>query len=335
MKANHKHFLQVQDLKKYYRADSGFFWHRAKDSVKAVDGISFSVQEGQTFGLVGESGCGKSTVTRLILRLTLPTGGKVFYQGRDLFSLSRKQMFDIRREMQIIFQDPFASLSPRMTVGEIVSEPMEIHRVGDKAYRRKRVASLMEVVNLRPEHINRYPHQFSGGQRQRIGIARALALKPRLIICDEPVSALDVSVQAQILNLLTDLQKTFGLTYLFIAHDLSAVKHISSKIGVMYLGKIVEIAQSGDLYQKPLHPYTMGLMSAIPLPDPVQERQRKRILLSGDVPSPIHPPSGCRFHPRCPLAADICKSQEPELTDYGSGGKRHLAACFFAGKPLS
>jgi len=330
-----KHLLQVKNLKKYFNLRSGFLLQKTTGSVKAVDDISFNIKEGQTFGLVGESGCGKSTTARVVLRLVSPTSGKVIYNGIDIFSLERKQMFNIRKEIQIIFQDPYASLSPRMTIGDIISEPMEIHRVRDKGYRKNRVKELLSVVGLNPEHINRYPHEFSGGQRQRIGIARALALNPKLILCDEPVSALDVSVQAQILNLMTDLQKEFNLTYLFIAHDLSVVKHVSSKIGVMYLGKIVEIADSEDLYDKPLHPYTMGLLSAIPIPDPDLERQRKRIILSGDVPSPINPPSGCRFHPRCPLAEEICCTQEPELKDYSANGKKHVAACFFAGKPIS
>jgi len=329
---DNNNILEVKNLKKYFTLRSGFLFQKFTGSVKAVDGVSFHIKEGETFGLVGESGCGKSTTARVILRLTNPTSGCALYNGADLFKLSRKQMFKVRREIQVIFQDPYASLSPRMTIGDIVGEPLEIHRVGNKEYRRKKVKKLLKVVGLNPEHINRYPHEFSGGQRQRVGVARALALTPKLILCDEPVSALDVSVQAQILNLMSDLQKEFNLTYLFIAHDLSVVKHISNRIGVMYLGKIVEVADSWDLYKKPLHPYTRGLLSAIPIPDPELEKKRKRIILEGDVPSPINPPSGCRFHPRCPNAKEICSKEEPELKNYSKNGNEHLAACFFAGK---
>ncbi|MDD3777278.1 MAG: dipeptide ABC transporter ATP-binding protein [Actinomycetota bacterium] len=335
MTDNQKYLLQVKNLKKHFNLRSGFLLQRSTGSVKAVDDISFNIEKGKTFGLVGESGCGKSTTARVILRLTSPTSGQVIYNDTDIFSLTRKQMFNVRKEIQIIFQDPYASLSPRMTIGDIISEPMEIHRIGDNEYRKNRVKEMLSVVGLNPEHINRYPHEFSGGQRQRIGIARALALSPKLILCDEPVSALDVSVQAQILNLMTDLQKEFGLTYLFIAHDLSVVKHVSQNIGVMYLGKIVEVASDKDLYENPLHPYTMGLLSAVPIPDPDLEKKRKRIILTGDVPSPIDPPSGCRFHPRCPLAQEICSQQEPELKDYSTDGREHKAACFFAGQPIS
>jgi len=334
MAMNNNVLLEVKNLKKYFNLRSGFLFQKFTGSIKAIDDISFFIREGETFGLVGESGCGKSTTARVILRLTPPTSGDVIYNGINLFELNREQMLRIRREIQIIFQDPFASLSPRMTLGDIVSEPLEIHRIGDKKRRVERVKELLEVVGLNPEHINRYPHEFSGGQRQRVGIARALALTPRLILCDEPVSALDVSVQAQILNLMSDLQKEFNLTYLFIAHDLSVVRHISDRVGVMYLGKIVEIASSEDLYSKPLHPYTMGLLSAVPIPDPELERKRKRVILKGDVPSPINPPSGCRFHPRCPNAEEICSKQEPELKNYSKNGREHLAACFFAGKPI-
>ncbi len=326
--------LEVKNLKKYFNLRGGFFSQSNAGIIKAVDDISFSIKKGETFGLVGESGCGKSTTARVILRLIPHSSGSVIYEGNDIFKLNSKQMFGVRRDIQIIFQDPYASLSPRMTIGDIVSEPLEIHRVGNKKKRIKKVKELLDVVGLNPEHLNRYPHEFSGGQRQRIGIARALALTPKILLCDEPVSALDVSVQAQILNLLADLQKEFNLTYLFIAHDLSVVKHVSNRVGVMYLGKLVEIANSEDLYSKPLHPYTMGLLSAVPIPDPRLERERKRIVLEGDVPSPLNPPSGCSFHPRCQLAKDICSKEAPPLKDYGGEGKEHFAACFFAGQSI-
>ena len=325
--------LEVKNLKKYFNLRSGFLFQGSSGSVKAVDDISFFIKKGETFGLVGESGCGKSTMARALLRLIEPTAGSAIYNGQDIFKLDRKSMFKVRREIQIIFQDPYASLSPRMTVGDIIGEPLEIHKMGDRKERIGRVKELLKVVGLNPEHMNRYPHEFSGGQRQRIGVARALALTPKLILCDEPVSALDVSVQAQILNLLSDLQKEFNLTYLFIAHDLSVVKHVSNRIGVMYLGKLVEIADSEVLYAKPLHPYTMGLLSAVPIPDPRLERERKRIVLKGDVPSPIDPPSGCSFHPRCPIAREICSKETPELKNYPDS-KEHFAACFFAGEKI-
>lgn len=329
-----KFLLEVKNLKKYFNLRAGFLSQKFAGSVKAVDDISFFIKKGETFGLVGETGCGKTTVARAILRLVPQTGGEVIYNGVNLFKLNSREMFKIRREIQVIFQDPYASLSPRMTVGDIINEPFEIHKIYDKGKRIKRVKELLRVVGLNPEHIHRYPHEFSGGQRQRVGVARALALTPKLLLCDEPVSALDVSVQAQILNLLTDLQKEFNLTYLFIAHDLSVVKHVSDRIGVMYLGKLFEVAKSEDLYKKPLHPYTMGLLSAIPIPDPGMERERKRIVLKGDVPSPISPPSGCSFHPRCPNAQDICSREEPELKNYPENENEHLAACFFAGKSI-
>ncbi|HAJ95795.1 MAG TPA: peptide ABC transporter substrate-binding protein [Actinobacteria bacterium] len=324
--------LEVKNLKKYFNLSGGFFSRGNKGIIKAVDDISFSIKKGETFGLVGESGCGKSTTARVILRLIPHSSGSVIYEGNDIFDLNSKQMFGVRRDIQIIFQDPYASLSPRMTIGDIISEPLEIHRIGNKTKRIKKVKELLDVVGLNPEHLNRYPHEFSGGQRQRIGIARALALTPKIILCDEPVSALDVSVQAQILNLLANLQREFDLTYLFIAHDLSVVKHVSSRVGVMYLGKLVEIANSKDLYSKPLHPYTVGLLSAVPIPDPELERKRKRMVLEGDVPSPLDPPAGCSFHPRCPLAKDICSKETPSLKNYGGNGKEHFAACFFAGQ---
>jgi len=316
--------LEVRNLKKYYSLRSGFLFQKTAGIVKAVDDISFYIRKGETMGLVGESGCGKSTTVRVILRLTPPTGGSVLYDGKNIFDLDKNEMFKVRREMQIIFQDPYASLSPRMTIGDIISEPMEIHRAGDRNSRMKRVKELLEIVGLNPEHINRYPHEFSGGQRQRVGVARALALTPKLLLCDEPVSALDVSVQAQILNLLSDLQKEFDLTYLFIAHDLSVVKHVSDKIGVMYLGKLVELAESEELYKNPLHPYTMGLLSAIPIPDPDIERQRKRIMLEGEVPSPINPHPGCRFAPRCKYAMPECSTTDPEFKEIEPN---HFVAC--------
>jgi oligopeptide transport system ATP-binding protein len=326
--------LEVKNLKKHFNLRSGFFHSKSSNSVKAVDDISFFIKKGETFGLVGESGCGKSTTARLILRLIKPTSGIINYKGNDLVRMKNSQMLKYRKEIQIIFQDPYASLSPRMTIGDIVNEPLEIHRIGSKISRLKRIKEYLGTVGLNPEHINRYPHEFSGGQRQRVGIARALVLQPELVICDEPVSALDVSVQAQILNLMLDLQSEFNLTYLFIAHDLSVVKYVSNRIGVMYLGKIVEVAPSEKLYINPLHPYTMGLLSAIPIPDPEIERKRQRIILPGDVPSPINPPSGCRFHPRCPNAQEICSKEEPVLENYSKDGKEHLAACFFAGKSI-
>jgi oligopeptide transport system ATP-binding protein len=326
--------LEVKNLKKYFNLRTGFLSQKFAGSVKAVDDISFFIKKGETFGLVGETGCGKTTVARVILRLVPQTSGEAIYNGVNLFKLNSREMFKIRREIQVIFQDPYASLSPRMTVSDIVGEPFEVHNIGDKKNRIKKVKELLRVVGLNPEHIHRYPHEFSGGQRQRIGIARALALTPKLILCDEPVSALDVSVQAQVLNLMTNLQREFDLTYLFIAHDLSVVKHVSNRVGVMYLGKIVEVANSEDLYKKPQHPYTMGLLSAVPIPDPKLEKKRKRIILQGDVPSPINPPSGCRFHPRCPIAQEICSAEEPLLKNYSCNGGEHLAACFFAGKPI-
>lgn len=326
--------LEVRNLKKYFHIRSGFFRSKASATIKAVDDISFFINKGETFGLVGESGCGKSTAARLILKLLKPTSGVINYKGTDLARLKNSQMFKYRKEIQVIFQDPYASLSPRMTIGDIIGEPLEIHKTGSKEARTKKVKQYLKTVGLNPEHINRYPHEFSGGQRQRVGIARALVLQPELVICDEPVSALDVSVQAQILNLMLDLQKDFNLTYLFIAHDLSVVKYVSNRIGVMYLGKIVEVADSEELYANPLHPYSMGLLSAIPIPDPETERKRQRIVLPGDVPSPINPPSGCHFHPRCPNAKEICAKEEPALINYGKNGKEHLAACFFAGKPI-
>ena len=285
--------------------------------VKAVDGLNFDVFQGETLGLVGESGCGKSTTGRAILQLYQPTAGAVLFEGADLAKLKGEDLRKMRRQMQMIFQDPYASLNPRMTVGSIVAEPLEVHNIGTKAERLERVRELLKVVGLNPYFINRYPHEFSGGQRQRIGVARALAVNPAFIVCDEPISALDVSIQAQVINLLEDLQEQFGLTYLFIAHDLSVVRHISDRIAVMYLGKIMELADRDELYRNPMHPYTQALLSAVPIPDPVIEEKRKRIILEGDVPSPVNPPKGCNFCTRCPKVMDICREQEPEFQDYG------------------
>ena len=308
--------VEVRHLVKYFPIEN------SDDVVKAVDDVSFDIVGGETLGLVGESGCGKSTVGRCLLRLHEPTSGEVLFEGRHIVGLSNSEMQGLRREMQIIFQDPYASLNPRMSILSIVSEPLKIHGVSNKQERIDRVADLLSKVGLDPKYMHRYPHEFSGGQRQRIGIARALALNPKLIICDEPVSALDVSVQAQVVNLLQDLQAEFGLTYLFISHGLAVVEHISNRVAVMYLGKIVEIADSIDLYENPLHPYTKALLSAIPVPDP--KKKRERIVLKGDVPTPINPPSGCRFRTRCPIAIDDCSRIEPELREISPG---HSAAC--------
>ena len=322
--------LKVEHLTKEFPAESGVFGGRfAKRVVSAVNDVSFEIHEGETFGLVGESGCGKSTTGRTIMRLNNPISGKVFFQGRDVAAMNKKELKAMRREMQFIFQDPYASLNPRMTIGEIVSEPMTIHGIGTKEERIERVRELLDVVGLNPEHINRYPHEFSGGQRQRIGIARAFVLRPKLIICDEPVSALDVSIQAQVLNLLKELQNKYGTAYLFIAHDLSVVQHISDRVAVMYLGKMVELSDWKTLYTEPHHPYTQSLLSAVPVPDPDIQKSRKRIILAGDPPSPIDPPSGCRFHTRCPIAQEICSKETPEWKQVERG---HYCACHFAQK---
>ena len=320
----HQKLVEVRGLKMWFPIMRGILQKHVAD-VKAVDGLNFDVFQGETLGLVGESGCGKSTTGRAILQLYKPTAGAVLFEGSDLVALKGEDLRKMRRRMQMIFQDPYASLNPRMTVGSIVAEPLEVHNIGTKAERVERVRELLKVVGLNPYFINRYPHEFSGGQRQRIGVARALAVNPAFIVCDEPISALDVSIQAQVINLLEDLQEQFGLTYLFIAHDLSVVRHISDRIAVMYLGKIMELADRDELYRNPMHPYTQALLSAVPIPDPVIEEKRQRIILEGDVPSPVNPPKGCNFSTRCPKALDMCREQEPEFRDYGSG---HWAACW-------
>jgi oligopeptide transport system ATP-binding protein len=315
--------LEVRHVKKYFPIRQGVF-QREVARVRAVDDVTFAVREGETLGLVGESGCGKSTLGRTIVRLLEPTDGQIIFEGRQIGHLGARSMRPLRRKMQMVFQDPYASLNPRKRVGTIVSDPMKIHNLGNAAERKRRVGEILETVGLSPEHYNRFPHEFSGGQRQRIGIARALALRPKLIVADEPVSALDVSIQSQMLNLLDDLQKELHLTYIFIAHDLGVVRHVSDRIAVMYLGKLVELAPAEELYVRPIMPYSEALLSAVPIPDPDLAEKRERIVLEGDVPSPINPPSGCRFHPRCRYATDVCKQLEPPLVDYGNG---HLAAC--------
>jgi len=314
----------VRDLKTYFPVRKGVF-SRVTGWVKAVDGVSFRVRRGKTLGLVGESGCGKTTVGRTILRLIPATAGRVLFDGQDVFALGRRELRALRRRMQIIFQDPFGSLNPRMTVGTIVGEPLTVHGIARGRERERRVAELLERCGLSASHMQRYPHEFSGGQRQRIGIARALSLNPDLIICDEPVSALDVSIQSQILNLLADLQDEFGLSYLFIAHNLAVVEHFSDDVAVMYLGKIVESASADAIYRNPKHPYTQALLSAVPQPEP--GRNRSRIVLSGEVPSPLNPPPGCTFHPRCPLAVDLCRTQCPELVAHEGCETGHVVAC--------
>ena len=319
--------LVIEDVKKHFPITRGIIFQKEIASVKAVDGVSLSVKPGETLGIVGESGCGKSTLARCIMKLLESTVGKITFEGRDITKLSRPAMRPIRREMTMIFQDPYASLNPRKRVGFIIGEPLEIHRLGTDKEVKTRVQELLEVVGLNPEHYNRFPHEFSGGQRQRIGVARALAVNPKLIVCDEPVSALDVSVQAQILNLLKDLQDDFGLTYVFIAHDLNVVRHISDRVMVMYLGKVAEVADRHQLYDHPKHPYTGAHLSAVPIADPELGRARQAIVLEGDVPSPVNPPSGCNFHPRCPRFHEgHCDVEDPPLYPFGDG---HVAACHY------
>jgi len=329
MSENNDILVEVKDLKKYFPITQGILFQRKIGDIKAVDGLNFSIKRGETLGLVGESGCGKSTTGRSILQLYTPTAGEVYFDGHNLVKMKGEPLRRMRRRMQMIFQDPYASLNPRMTVGSIIGEPLEVHNISARRERKERVQELLEIVGLNPYFVNRYPHEFSGGQRQRIGVARALAVQPEFIVCDEPISALDVSIQAQIINLLEDLQAEFGLTYLFIAHDLSVVRHISDRIAVMYLGKIVELTYRSTLYEEPLHPYTQALLSAVPIPDPVIEEKRHRIILEGDVPSPANPPSGCNFRTRCPYAMDICAEQEPEWINVGN----HWVACHLISNP--
>lgn len=325
---NNEVLIEVKNLKKFFVKNKGFI-KKDLEVVKAVDDVSFSIRRGETLGLVGESGCGKSTTGRTILRLYEPTSGEILYSGRDIAKLSREQMMPYRKKMQMIFQDPYASLNSRMTVSDIIGEPMDIHHLASGKERQERIFELLDTVGLNKDHAARYPHEFSGGQRQRIGIARSLAVDPEFIICDEPISALDVSIQAQVVNMLEDLQEQRGLTYLFIAHDLSMVKHISDRVGVMYLGSLVEIGTSSELYKNPVHPYTQALLSSIPVPDPDIAEASNRIVLEGDVPSPVNPPSGCKFRTRCRYAMDVCKEVTPVLKEVG---KDHFAACHLLDK---
>jgi oligopeptide transport system ATP-binding protein len=321
--------LQVENVVKYYPVTRGIVFKKTIGQVRAVDGVSLELKAGETLGVVGESGCGKSTLARVLMNLERPTAGSVKYRGKEIFGLRGPELRQMRRQIQLVMQDPYTSLDPRMTVGDLVGEPFEIHtEVAPKGERRKKVQELLEVVGLNPEHINRYPHQFSGGQRQRIGIARALALRPEIIVCDEPVSALDVSIQAQVMNLLERLQNEFGLSYIFIAHDLSVVRHLSDRVAVMYLGKIVETGSDEQIYERPTHPYTQALLSAVPVPDPMSRQSKQIIRLVGDVPSPVNPPSGCRFRTRCWKAEAICAQKEPELIV--RHGTEHPSACHFA-----
>ena len=321
--------IRVENLQVHFPIMGGFILSKQVGSIKAVDGLNFEIKQGETLGLVGESGCGKSTTGRALLQLESPTDGKIYFQSQDITQMSGEELRQLRRRMQMIFQDPYSSLNPRMTVGSIVGEPLTVYGLATGKHKQARVEQLLEIVGLNPQFVNRYPHEFSGGQRQRIVIARALSLNPDFIVCDEPIAALDVSIQAQIINLMQELQAQFGLTYLFIAHDLSVVRHICDRVAVMYLGKIVELANRDNLYHQPLHPYTQALLSAVPIPDPDLEAKRERIILKGDVPSPINPPKGCNFHTRCPMAEDICCQLEPEFQDTGEG---HFVACHLVSK---
>jgi len=330
--ANGKEVLiQVKNLKKHFPIMRGVF-RRQVGAVQAVDGITFNIYKGETLGLVGESGCGKSTTGRTILQLLSPTDGEVLFEGNDLTALNKSELRKARRNMQMIFQDPYASLNPRLTIGNIIGEPLQIHGIGNEKSRKDRINELLQIVGLNPYFINRYPHEFSGGQRQRIGVARALATNPSFIVADEPISALDVSIQAQVVNLLDDLSRDLGLTYLFIAHDLSMIRYISDRVAVMYLGRIVELSDRDGIFERPLHPYTQALLSAIPIPDPEKEEKRKRLILEGDVPSPANPPKACRFHPRCSFATEICTQEDPEFRNKGSEGTEHWVACHHAEK---
>jgi oligopeptide/dipeptide ABC transporter ATP-binding protein len=324
--------LSLQDVVKRFPVGHGRL-AATVDAVHAVDGVSLEVRRGETLGLVGETGCGKSTLARCATRLLTPTSGRVVFDGHDITSLSRRQLRPLRREFQMVFQDPYGSLNPHRRVGSIIGDPLRVHGLADGPAGRRQVQELMELVGLNPEHYNRYPAEFSGGQRQRIGVARALALRPKLLVCDEPVSALDVSVRAQILNLLADLQRELDLTYLFISHDLSVVRQVSDRVAVMYLGKLAEVAPVADLYRRPRHPYVAALLSAVPVPDPDLSDRRRRIILSGEVPSPVHPPAGCRFHPRCPKARERCAEQVPGLVPRGGDGAGHVTACHFPVEP--
>ena len=323
-----KTLVDVRDLKMYFPVTRGIVFQRVVGNVRAVDGISFSIERGQTMGLVGESGSGKTTIGRTIVRLYKPTAGSILFDNKDLATLGGEELRQIRQRVQMIFQDPYASLNPRYTIGSLIAEPMHIYKVASRAEIRERTAELLRVVGLRPEYIDRYPHEFSGGQRQRIAVARALSINPEFVIADEPVSALDVSIRAQVLNLLQRLQRQFNLTYLFVSHDLSVVRHVADRIAVMYLGKIVELSDRDELYAAPKHPYTKALLSAVPIPDPQIEKRRQRIILSGDLPSPINIPSGCRFHTRCPMAQNICREIEPVFE--AKEGREHYAACHFS-----